>query len=93
VFGALLRNQIVAVVGLFVVMILVEPLVLGLAPSVGRFGPLNALPVAAAGLSAEDAGLGDVDLPSAPLAVLAMAAWIVVVGGVALALLQRRDLE
>ena len=41
-------------------MFVVEPLVLALAPSVGRFGPLGALSVAAAGIPAEDAGLGDV---------------------------------
>jgi ABC-2 type transport system permease protein len=92
-FGALLRNQIVAVVGLLVVMAVVEPLLLSLVPSVGRFGPLNALPVAAAGLAPEDAGMGDVDLPSVPLAVLAMVGWIALVGGAGLALLQRRDLE
>lgn len=91
--GALLRNQIVAVVGLLVVMFVVEPLLLGLVPSVGRFGPLNALPVAAAGLSPEDAGMGDVDLPAIPLAVAALVAWIVAIGGVGLALLRRRDLE
>ena len=58
--GALVRNQIVAVVTLLVVMFVVEPVVLTLAPSVGRFGPLGALSVAAAGIPAEDAGLGDV---------------------------------
>jgi ABC-2 type transport system permease protein len=91
--GALLRNQIVAIVGLLVVMFVLEPLLLGLVPSVGRFGPLNALPAAAAGFSPEDVGMGDVDLPSVPVAVLALLTWIAAVGAAGLLLLQRRDLE
>ena len=91
--GGLLRNQIVAVVTLLVAMFLVEPVVLALAPSVGRFGPLGALSVAAAGIPAEDAGLGDVDLVSTGPAVLLLLAWIAVAFAATATLLQRRDLE
>ena len=91
--GGIVRNQIVAVVTLLVVMFLVEPIVLTLAPSVGRFGPLGALSVAAAGIPAEDAGLGDVRLVGTGVAVLLLLAWIAVAFVTAATLLQRRDLE
>jgi ABC-2 type transport system permease protein len=91
--GALVRNQIVAVVTLLVTMFVVEPLVLSLAPAVGRFGPLGALSVAAAGIPAEDAGIGEVQLVGTLPAVLLLLAWIGVVLVPAAALLQRRDLE
>jgi len=91
--GGLLRNQIAAVVTLLVIMFVVEPVVLSLAPSVGRFGPLGALSVAAAGIPAEDAGLGDVELVSSGAAVMLLLAWIAVALVAATALLERRDLE
>ncbi|MET0459809.1 MAG: hypothetical protein ABW195_11215 [Ilumatobacteraceae bacterium] len=91
--GALVRNQIVAVVSLLVLMFVIEPLVLALAPSVGRYGPLGALSIAAAGLSAEDNGLGDVSLPSPPVAVALLLVWVGVTLGAATILLRRRDLE
>jgi hypothetical protein len=91
--GGLVRNQVVAVVALLVLSFVVEPLVVGLAPHVGRYGPLGALPVAAAGLDAESSGMEGVDLVSTPLAVLALLAWIGVVWGAAAALLVRRDLD
>lgn len=92
-FGALLRNQVAAIVFLVVVMFVVEPLVVAFAPSVGRFAPLGVLPVAAAGLPPDDAGLGDIDMLGAPMATLVLVIWIVVVLAAAGALLQRRDLE
>ena len=73
-----MRNQIVAVVTLLVIMFIVEPVVLTLAPGVGRFGPLGALSVAAAGLPAEDTGLGDVELVGTAPAVLLLLAWITI---------------
>jgi ABC-type transport system involved in multi-copper enzyme maturation permease subunit len=91
--GGIVRNQIVAVVTLLVVMFLVEPIVVALAPSVGRFGPLGALSVAAAGIPAEDAGLGDVQLVGTATAVLLLLAWIALAFAAATALLQRRDVE
>ena len=91
--GALVRNQIVAVVTLLVIMFIVEPVVLTLAPGVGRFGPLGALSVAAAGLPAEDTGLGDVELVGTAPAVLLLLAWIAIAFVASATLLQRRDLE
>ena len=91
--GGIVRNQIVAVVTLLVVMFLIEPIVLTLAPSVGRFGPLGALSVAAAGIPAEDAGLGDVRLVGTGTAVLLLLAWIAVAFVTAATVLERRDLE
>jgi ABC-2 type transport system permease protein len=91
--GALIRNQIAAVVTLLVIMFVVEPVVLSLAPSVGRFGPLGALSVAAAGIPAEDAGLDGVNLVATAPAVLLLLAWIAVAFAAATTLLQRRDLD
>jgi ABC-2 type transport system permease protein len=92
--GALIRNQIGAIVGVLVLLVLVEPTVVGLLPEVGRYGPFSALPTAITGIPASDAGLGDeVDLLAPGLAALALLAWIGAVFGVAAALLRRRDLN
>jgi ABC-2 type transport system permease protein len=92
--GALLRNQIAAVVSLLVLSFVVEPLVLALAPHVGRFGPLGALSISAAGIPAESAGLPeDVDLVGVLPAMLLLLLWIGVAFAAAAVLLQRRDLE
>ncbi|HWC25987.1 MAG TPA: hypothetical protein VG474_05325 [Solirubrobacteraceae bacterium] len=42
--GAVLRNQVVAVIGLLFVAFVLEPTLLGLAPEVGRFGPTTGAP-------------------------------------------------
>ena len=42
--GGLIRNQIVAIVGLLLLMFAIEPPVIGLAPEVGKFGPTLAAP-------------------------------------------------
>ncbi len=92
--GALLRNQIVALVAVFAMSFVIEPLVLALAPSVGRFGPLGALSVSAAGLPPEAAGIPeDVGLVSTPYAVLLLLAWVGVSFAIGAALLNQRDLE
>jgi ABC-2 type transport system permease protein len=91
--GGLLRNQIVAVVAILVLGFVVEPIVIALAPDVGRFGPTGALPVAVADLPADTTGNSDLDLPGVPLATLAMLAWIGAFVSPAALLLQRRDLE
>lgn len=91
--GGLVRNQLVAIVGVFLLAFLIEPLLLGLAPGVGRFGPFVALPTAAAGLSPADTGLGDVTLVAPGVAVLLMLAWIGVTFAAGGALLRRRDVE
>jgi ABC-2 type transport system permease protein len=91
--GGLVRNQVFAIVSLLLLSFLVEPLVLALAPQVGRFGPLGALPVAIADLPPEGTGMEDVDLPGVGLGILAMLAWIGTAFMAAAALLVRRDLE
>jgi len=91
--GALLRNQIVAVVALLVGSFAVEPVIIALTPNVGRFGPLGALPAAAAGLPPEDVGMAGVELLGVAAAVLLMIVWIGMAFGGAATLLRRRDLE
>lgn len=92
--GALLRNQIAAVVSLLTLSFVIEPLVLALAPHVGRFGPLGALSVAAAGLPGEAAGIpDDVDLLGVLPALALLLVWVGAAFALAIVLLQRRDLE
>jgi hypothetical protein len=91
--GALVRNQVVAIVGVLLLSFLVEPLLVGLVPDVGRFGPFVALPTAAADLSPADAGLGDVTLVAPGVAVVLMLAWIGLTFAVSGGLLRRRDVE
>ncbi len=91
--GALVRNQVVAVVGLIVWWFVVEGMVLALAPSVGRFLPFVALSTGLSNVPPEDAGLGDVDLLAPGLAALALLAWIGAAFAAAAALLRRRDVH
>ena len=91
--GALVRNQVVAVVGVLVLAFLVEPTVTALLPEVGRFGPFSSLPTALSGIPSEDAGLGDVDLLAPALAALAMLAWIGAAFAAGYALLRGRDVH
>jgi ABC-2 type transport system permease protein len=91
--GALVRNQVVAIVGLLVAMFVVEPLVLGLAEDVGRWAPLGPLPTALSDIPPEDAGLGDVSLPPPGVAALALLGWIAAAFAAGATLLRRRDLN
>jgi ABC-2 type transport system permease protein len=92
--GALVRNQIAAVVSLLLLALVVEPLVTALAPHVGRFGPLGALSTAAAGLPADAAGIPEeVQLFGVLPAILLLLAWIATTFTAAAALLVHRDLE
>jgi ABC-type transport system involved in multi-copper enzyme maturation permease subunit len=60
--GGLIRNQIVAIVGLLLLGFAIEPAVIGLAPEVGKFGPILGATNGFIGL--EDAfGEGDEQLP------------------------------
>ena len=90
--GGLVRNQIAAVVGLLALGFVAEPLVVSLAPDVGRYGPLGALASAAAGLPEEAVG-GDVTLLAVGPAIAALLAWITGTLALAAVLLVRRDLE
>jgi ABC-2 type transport system permease protein len=88
--GGLIRNQIVAIVGLLLLMFAIEPAVLGLAPEVGKFGPTLAAPNGFIGL--EDVfGEGDEQLTPA-VALLVMIGWVGLAFTAAAARLERRDL-
>jgi ABC-2 type transport system permease protein len=91
--GALVRNQVVAVVGVLLLGFAVEPTLVALVPEVARFGPFGALPTSLAGISAEEAGMGEVDLLAPVLAGLAMLAWIGAAFAGGYALLSRRDVH
>jgi hypothetical protein len=92
--GAIVRNQVVAIVGLLIFILAIEPILFGLAPEVGRFSPFGALPAAAAGLEPEDVGMpDDVDLLPAAVAVLLLLAWISTAFSIGYATLRMRDLE
>jgi ABC-type transport system involved in multi-copper enzyme maturation permease subunit len=92
--GAIVRNQIVAIVGVIIFSIIIEPVLLGLVPDVGKFGPLSALPTAAQGVDPNDVGLPeDTELVAAGAAVALMLAWIGAAFAAGAATLAKRDLE
>jgi hypothetical protein len=91
--GTLVRNQPVAIVGVLLLSLAIEPTVLALAPEVGRFGPFSALTAAIQEIPASDIGAEGTDLLSPGLAVLAMLAWIGSVFAIGATLLLRRDLH
>ncbi len=92
--GALVRNQIVAVVGLLVIGFAIDPLIAALLPEVAAYSPFSGLPIGIQDVPPEDAGLSDeVDVLSPGLAVLAMLAWIGAAFAAGAALLIRRDLD
>jgi ABC-2 type transport system permease protein len=85
-FGALIRNQIVTVVGLIAMAAVLEPAISGAAPSIGRFGPLAGAPGGV--LGGVDAGA----LLAPGVAVVVLMAWAVAVFVAAALRLGRRDL-
>jgi ABC-type transport system involved in multi-copper enzyme maturation permease subunit len=91
--GALVRNQVVAIVGVLVASFLIEPVLIAVLPEVGRFGPFGALPTAAAGLDPEDVGMDEANLPAAGIAVLLLLGWVGAAFAAGAALLRHRDLE
>jgi ABC-2 type transport system permease protein len=88
--GGLVRNQVVAIVSLLVFSFAVEPAVLGVAPDVGRFGPLVGAP----------SGIQEVGNPvdegepllSPALSLLVVSGWIALAFAATAAVLRRRDL-
>jgi ABC-type transport system involved in multi-copper enzyme maturation permease subunit len=86
--GALLRNQVAALVGVLVVFVIVEPTLLGLVPDVGRFAPLQGAPSGLVGIEVDN----DTQLLDASVAGLVMLGWVVVLFTAAGALLRARDL-
>lgn len=85
--GALLRNQVVAIVGLLFWGFVLEPALLGLVEDVGRYTPIQGTTSALSNLDS-----GDVDLLAPGAALGLMAAWIAALFAAAAALLRRRDL-
>jgi ABC-2 type transport system permease protein len=91
--GAVVRNQVVAIVGLLVISFVVEPTLVALVDEVGRFGPFGALPTAVQGVPPEDVGYAeDTDLLAPGLALLVMLIWIGASFAAGAVLLKRRDL-
>lgn len=91
--GSLVRNQPTAIVGVLVLWLAIEPIVLGLAPDVGRFSPFSALTAGIQDIPSEDIGADDADLLSPALAALALLAWIGGLFAIGVAMLRRRDLH
>lgn len=89
--GALLRNQLVAIIAVLIAGFVVEPALLALAPDVGRFGPTTGAPSAIVDVSPFDE-TGDDTLLAPGAAVLAMLGWIALFFAAAGARLRSRDL-
>ncbi|MDX6718402.1 MAG: type transport system permease protein, partial [Solirubrobacteraceae bacterium] len=87
--GALLRNQVAAIVGVLIVVFIIEPTLINLVPKVGRFTPIGGAP---AGLVGADYGGSGDDLLRPGIAALVMVGWLVGLFASAGALLRRRDL-
>jgi len=87
--GGLVRNQVVAMVGVLILAFVLEPAVFALAPSVGRFGPTSGAPNGILGTQGFDEN-GDLLAPG--VALLVMLAWVGGTFAAAAALLRHRDL-
>jgi ABC-2 type transport system permease protein len=89
--GGVLRNQVVAIVGVLFVGFVFEPTLIGLAPDYGRFGPTQGAPggiIQAAGFGGDD----DDFLLAPGIAVLVMLGWVAAFFGAAAARLRASDL-
>jgi ABC-2 type transport system permease protein len=91
-FGALIRNQVIALVGILLLTFVIEPTLVGLRPDVGRYGPIGALATGVSGLPADETGMGEVDLFAPLPSGLLLLAWIAALFAVAAFALNRRDL-
>ncbi len=85
--GGLLRNQVVAIVGLLVFAFALEPAILALAPHVGQFGPTVGAPNGILGDS-----FNNKNLLAPGYAVLVLLTWVGTGFAATAALLRRRDL-
>jgi ABC-2 type transport system permease protein len=86
--GGLLRNQVVAIVGLLVFSFALEPTVLAVAQDVGRFGPTVGAPGGIQGINP----VGEGKLLAPGIAVLVMIAWVGLGFAATAMVLLRRDL-
>ena len=92
-FGALLRNQAVAIVAILLLGLVIEPMLLALAPDVGVYGPFSGLPAGVQDIPSDDIGADEADLLSPGLATLGMLAWTGVLFAGGAVLLRTRDLD
>jgi ABC-2 type transport system permease protein len=83
--GAIMRNQVAAVIGLLAWILVIENLVFGLAPSVGRYGPAQA----ASALS----GLTTENVLSPVAAGVVLMGWTAVLIAAGVVLVVRRDVD
>ena len=86
--GGIVRNQIVAIVGILIFAFALEPALLNLALEVGRFGPTTGAPSGIIGINPVDNG----ELLSPGIALLVMLGWVGLGFAVTATLLRRRDL-
>jgi ABC-2 type transport system permease protein len=86
--GGLLRNQVVAIVGLVVFSFALEPAVIGLAPEVGRLGPTVGAPNGILGMDLFEDG----ELLAPVVALLVMLGWVGLGFAATAAMLRHRDL-
>ena len=87
--GALIRNQVVAIIGVLVLGFVIEPALFGLAPDVARFGPTQGAP---AGIQDIEFFGEDSDALSPGVATLVMLGWIALFFAAAGVRLRSRDL-
>jgi ABC-type transport system involved in multi-copper enzyme maturation permease subunit len=83
--GAVMRNQVLSIIGLVVWFMVIENIVVGVAPSVGRFFPL----------AAGDAltGVNSKDLLTAPQGALVLVGYVLVFFVAGLWMTERRDVN
>ena len=89
--GALVRNQVVAIIGVLILGFVIEPALFGLAPDVAKYGPTAGAP---AGIQDIDffGGDGETDALSPGVATLVMLGWIALFFAAAGVRLRSRDL-
>ena len=90
--GALIRNQVVAIIGVLIFGFVVEPALFGLVPDVGRFGPTAGAPSGIIDVSPFGESDEDDVLLSPAAAVLVMLGWIAAFFAAAGVRLRSRDL-
>jgi ABC-2 type transport system permease protein len=86
--GGIVRNQIVAIVGLLIFAFALEPALLNLALEVGKFGPTTGAPSGIIGVNPVDEG----ELLKPGIALLVMLGWVGLGFGITAWMLKRRDL-
>jgi len=87
--GAIVRNQVVAIVGLLLYSFAVEFTLFGLAPDVAKYMPINGAPSGVVNVSFDE---GETEFLDLGVAVLVMFGWVTVLFAAGALLLRRRDL-